>query len=100
MRMEPDTTQVSPETQRTAERFAERMMLNQKGMPQPRILPSENGKVGIHWETERWELLMEIPPHPGVSAEFYGDDKGNTQIKGTLDIRFNHSVLLWWLNSL
>lgn len=62
----------------------------------PKILPGPNGSIDIHWECNQYELLVNIPDDPDVPATFYGDDRGNLSIKGTLDpSAFNSGLLLW-----
>jgi hypothetical protein len=63
----------------------------------PKILPGPNGSIDIHWDCAQYELLVNIPDDPNVPATFYGDDRGNLSIKGTLDPSAYNSGLLLWL---
>lgn len=63
----------------------------------PKILPGPDGSIDIHWKTAARELLVNIPKDPNEPAEFYGDDYGALQIKGTLNPENPPSALLLWL---
>jgi hypothetical protein len=56
-----------------------------KMIPVPHIAPGSDGSIDIHWKTENFELLVNIPARPGSGAGFYGDDYGGSRIKGVLD---------------
>jgi hypothetical protein len=67
--------------------------------PAPQILPGPMGSIDVLWKTEKFELLLNIPSDPSVEASFYGDDRGNIQIKGTLDTsKANAGLLVWLMN--
>ena len=64
----------------------------------PRILPGPDGSIDIHWDHPSFEILINIPADPGAKAGFYGDDRGEIAIKGSIDpSRFNHHGLLLWM---
>lgn len=65
----------------------------------PRILPGPKGTIDLHWETETYELLINIPIEPSAPATFYGDDRGNLSIKGTFDPSVYNKGLLMWLTT-
>ena len=61
-----------------------------------RILPGSDGGVDLHWEVEKFELLITFE-HDG-SVLYYGDDYGKSRIEGETKpcIRF----LNCWMESL
>jgi hypothetical protein len=62
----------------------------------PRITPGPEGSIDIHWEDANRELLVNIPADPTGRVTFYGDDKGETRIKGVLTgIAAEHGLLVW-----
>ena len=63
----------------------------------PKILPGPNGSIDVHWKTSALELLVNIPSNLAEPAEFYGDDYGSLQIKGTLNPEDPPTALLLWL---
>lgn len=63
----------------------------------PRVLPGESGSIGLHWRTSRRELLLTIPSDPGEMATFYGDDRADQSIKGTVDSSASQPWLIVWL---
>lgn len=69
-------------------------------IPSPRISPGPEGSIDIHWQTDSYELLVNIPENPAVPATFYGDDYGKLSIKGTFDPTSEpagHLALVSWL---
>lgn len=63
----------------------------------PDILPGPDGSIDIHWETKNYELLINIPADPSEPASFYGDDYGNSSIRGTFKPESYNLGLLSWL---
>lgn len=64
----------------------------------PQILPGPDGSIDIHWDRPTFEMLINIPADSRAQAGFYGDDRGEIAIKGSVDpSRFNHGLLLWLL---
>jgi len=62
----------------------------------PRILPGPHGSIDLHWDTDGYELLVNIPANPETPVSFYGDDRGKISIKGTLDpSTYNRGLLMW-----
>lgn len=62
----------------------------------PNIAPGPDGSIDIHWEDNQRELLVNIPSDRGAPLRFYGDDKGEDRIKGTLSgIDSEHGLLAW-----
>ena len=68
-------------------------------MDAPEIMPGPNGSIDVDWETEAYELLVNIPSDATQHASFYGDDYGSMVIKGTFNPdAFNRGLLLWLAN--
>ena len=66
----------------------------------PQILPGPDGSIDIHWDRPSFEMLINIPADPRAQAGFYGDDRGEIAIKGSMDpSRFNQGLLLWLARS-
>lgn len=62
----------------------------------PEILPGPDGSIDLHWNYPGYEMLINIPADPTNKAEFYGDDRGEGQIKGSFDPGCpNHELFLW-----
>lgn len=65
----------------------------------PRILPAADGTIDLHWKTDSYELLLNIPMEPDEPAHFYGDNKyGNMPIKGTCDVSKPDRKLISWFS--
>lgn len=68
-------------------------------MPAPKLLPGPNGSIDIHWDTPRFEMLINVPKDYQDKASFYADDRGSLCIKGTLDVsKYNRGLLTWFSN--
>jgi hypothetical protein len=61
----------------------------------PLIQPGPEGSIDLHWQTQSWELLVNIPADPQESVGFYGDDYGTGVVKGTLPHPINIGLLRW-----
>lgn len=62
----------------------------------PELMPLADGSIDIHWETPACELLINVPSDASRPASFYGDDRGELNIKGTLATEsFNEGLLQW-----
>lgn len=66
-------------------------------LPVPDIMPVPNGSIDLHWETDEYELLINVPDDPNKPASFYGDHYDEIQIRGTLDPDSDHPGVLSWL---
>lgn len=66
-------------------------------IPAPRLLPGPDGSVDVHWKTDQWELLVNIPKELDSPAEFYGDDYGSLQIKGRRQVDELTTAISMWL---
>ncbi len=65
-------------------------------IPGPEITPGPDGSVDLRWESDSYELLLNVRSDSLAPAGFYGDDKGHLKIKGTLDLSaYNEGLLLW-----
>jgi len=63
----------------------------------PRILPSAEGSIDLHWKADTYELLVNIPQN-GTPASYYGDNTlGNHPIKDTCDASKPDRKLISWL---
>lgn len=93
---------VEEETWQRATRFLENQaewLLANYGLPitAPTISPGPEGSIDIYWDTSTFELLVNVPSDPSKRASFYGDDRGNIFIKGTLETELiNHGLLTWF----
>ena len=64
----------------------------------PKILPSGDGSIDLHWKEQAFELLVNIPATDEVSVSFYGEDfLDRSRIKGTFDRSSTNKVLANWL---
>ena len=63
----------------------------------PEILPGPDGSIDLHWDYPGYETLINIPADRNAKAGFYGDDRGEIQIKGSFDpCSHNYGLLLWF----
>ena len=62
----------------------------------PEILPGPNGSIDLEWEADRFDLLINIPKD-GELASYYGDDYGENQIKGNLNISAPNPAFFFFL---
>jgi len=64
----------------------------------PRILPSADGSIDLHWKSDAYELLVNIP-QDGTPASYYGDNtQGNMPIKATCNTSEPDRKLISWLS--
>lgn len=78
------------------ERHARLLLKRGISLPVPKILPGPNGSIDLHWDTEKRELLINIPPG-GSLAGFYGEAAGMNSIKGKVDLSSSDLGLFTWL---
>jgi hypothetical protein len=69
----------------------------QRVIDTPDITPGPDGSIDLHWDRPSYEMLINIPVGPKTKAGFYGDDRGGTLVKGTLDPTQVSKGLLDWL---
>jgi hypothetical protein len=63
----------------------------------PVITPGPDGSIDILWSDERRQLLINVPAAPEESIEFFGDDRGHTVVKGTVEPSTSALWLFEWL---
>jgi len=63
----------------------------------PAIGPGPEGSIDIHWKTNKFELLLNIPEDYQELAGFYGDDYDKESIEGNLNLTSLQDVLVRWL---
>lgn len=67
----------------------------------PHINPTPHGCIDIHWDYPTFELLINIPQINTESAGYYGDDRKENKIEGSLlkygDEYISNSKLSRWL---
>lgn len=52
-----------------------------------------------NWQTDGRELLGNVPVDADKPATFYGDDRAQNVVKGSIDIAAHNEWLLLWLAS-
>jgi hypothetical protein len=63
-------------------------------LPVPDIGPGPEKSIDLHWETAKYELLINISSDK--PAVYYGDDYGVRKIKGSLDpATWDLGIILW-----
>jgi len=98
-----ESSTYSEEVWRTATRFLmshSEALLESTGkeIDLPDILPEPDGSIDLHWRRPRYEMLINFPKVQGAPASFYGDDRGTTCIKGTLDpSALNLGLVAWFV---
>lgn len=63
----------------------------------PIISPVGDGSIDIHWKDECRQLLINVPADKEEPIEFFGDDRGHTVVKGTLESSTSTLWLFEWL---
>lgn len=63
----------------------------------PKITPGPEGSIDIRWRAEKRTLLINFSAGENEPADFFGSDRGEDTIKGTLDISSQNLWLLLWL---
>ncbi|MHA1381967.1 MAG: hypothetical protein ACTSRG_26650 [Candidatus Helarchaeota archaeon] len=66
----------------------------------PDIQPSSEGDIDIHWETEKFELLLGIPENPEEPASYYGDDYSDNTIEASTKLDSLNNILITWMKSI
>lgn len=62
----------------------------------PDIAPSPDGSIDVHWKEEKFEILVNIHPHPNKTMSYYGDDQSGNSIKGYFH-HINVGLIIDWL---
>lgn len=68
-----------------------------KSVPAPNVFPGPDGSIDVHWRTEEFELLVNVPADLSRPATFYGDDYVDICIKGTVVTSRDNPGILQWL---
>lgn len=63
----------------------------------PQIFPAPEGSIDLHWETAKFELLINFPESLEDAIEFYGRSGQKDEIKGKLDISQTSEWIFAWL---
>jgi len=63
----------------------------------PRILPGPDGSIDIHWKHGQRQLFANVPADDDKPATYYGDDRSQNVVKGSLDTSAQQEWLLLWL---
>ena len=62
----------------------------------PTITPGPDGSIDVRWISAKRTILINFPADKNAPPNFFGHDKGQDTIKGTLDLASqNHWLLLW-----
>jgi len=71
-------------------------------IPIPLILPASNGSFDINWETEQFELLVNIPSDIKELVNVYGEKIGFPEDEIEVRINYNlvYLVLIEWLKTI
>lgn len=63
----------------------------------PKITPGPDGSIDVRWKAEKRSLLINFPASIEEPVDFFGSDKGQDTIKGTVDLSSQNLWLLMWL---
>src|SRR6266404_6182144 len=62
----------------------------------PEIAPGPGQTIDIHWQTNSFEMVVNIPADENQPVQFYGDDTVGHDLKGKLNLsRDNFWLFLW-----
>ena len=62
----------------------------------PSISPGPDGSIDVRWVSAKRTVLINFPADENAPADFFGHNKGQESIKGTLHLASqNHWLLLW-----
>lgn len=69
---------------------------HRKQIQPPKITAGPDGSIDVRWTSEKRTMLLNFPVDESMPPDFFGHDKGQDVIKGTLDLTSqNHWLLLW-----
>jgi len=69
---------------------------HRKQIQPPKISAGPDASIDVRWTSEKRTLLINFPEDENTPPDFFGHDKGQDVIKGTLDLASqNHWLLLW-----
>lgn len=66
-------------------------------LPLPRVLPGPEGSVDLHWKTQNYEFLLNVPAE-GTFSTYYGNNARGEEVNGKLlvsNLGRNHGLFLW-----
>lgn len=65
----------------------------------PEIAPGHDGSIDIHWETDKGEILINVPAQDIGYATFYGEGTNGEFLKGKLSVEATNEwvMILKWL---
>jgi len=67
-------------------------------IPVPRILPSDEGSIDLHWKTDKYELLVSIPSNTDEAIDYYGDNyKEVSPIRSCQEAEEPYKVIASWI---
>lgn len=67
-----------------------------KQIDPPKITAGPDGSIDVRWIGKRRTMLLNFPADDNMPPDFFGHDKGQDTLKGTLDLASqNHWLLLW-----
>ena len=62
----------------------------------PSIDPGPGSSIDVHWQTDKLELLVNIPKDPTEKATYYGDDYADFSFKGAFNPdEINRTIGCW-----
>jgi hypothetical protein len=73
--------------------------LGRPEFPLPRITPGPSGSIDLFWETESFELLVNVPADPFAPISFDGDNFGSVTLTGSIAPDDSIQPLLRWIQS-
>ncbi len=68
-------------------------------LPVPKICPGPGGSIDVHWKSQKYELLINVPENADEPADVYGDNYKELVIKGTFEILELIGVIAEWLKT-
>jgi hypothetical protein len=73
------------------------ILIGVRYLPSPSVDPGPHGTIDLHWETDRFELLVNIPAEQDSPISFYGDDYGPARLKGSFESSEARERILAWM---
>jgi hypothetical protein len=65
----------------------------------PQVTALPDGSIDLHWRTDYFELLINIPAEAKKHPAFYGDDgSGGSAIKGEIHSDYNYRWIAEWMD--
>ena len=63
----------------------------------PEALPGPHQSVDIFWKFPRYELLVNVPTNATDPLTYYGDDRGDSMVKGSISSPREVGAVCLWL---